>query len=491
MINNFSNRQAYGDIFVQPTSAVDAIAARLVRDQQQREMEKRQRDRALDDEFAKNVAGVKSIDIPDITKAYSDFKQAHIALQRKGNKATPQDQMDVMIKKANAFSEIAASKEDKEYWGMRAKDGKNNKRYNPNYQTIISEGLNTPTKKRNRDLDDDKLLYKYAMPNIDDDLKFAVTRDTPDPETGFEIEAGVDENDPLKDKVEVYGKRINPPNTMYNRLFFKLGSRADNEGFTRNVLDNTPDDEKQKIRTAYEVKTSDPNFIKLYGKVEPFPASAANTELGQATALKVMEAFVNLPIEKVKDKSVLNADRNKTRALDDWFTKFNAGNREWDRRRPLRFADSMALMLANKAAGQPPTDTGYISDEVAEEVGVNEIVELDGKTRDVKIIYTDKTDPQRLKIITSNGAVKPIPIKQKDGSIKMGYYQDRRTGDWEGLGKDGKPAVISREAAKDRYVKEVSPTKFKTQVGTKASENTKGDKKTTTKPKSDPLGLGF
>ncbi len=127
----------YGDVFSIPTSTIDGIANRLYQEQKIREQQKLQQDKALDDEFAKNVAGVKSIDIPEISSAYNDFKQAHINLQKKGNKATPQDQMDVMIKKANAFQKITGSKEDKEYLLNRAKEGKNNKKYNPDCRLLM------------------------------------------------------------------------------------------------------------------------------------------------------------------------------------------------------------------------------------------------------------------------------------------------------------------------------------------------------------------
>ena len=71
----------YGDVYTIPTSTVDGIANRLYQEQKIREQQKLQQDKALDDEFAKNVAGVKSADIPDITSAYNEFKQAHINLQ--------------------------------------------------------------------------------------------------------------------------------------------------------------------------------------------------------------------------------------------------------------------------------------------------------------------------------------------------------------------------------------------------------------------------
>ena len=485
MAAQFSNRQAYGSIYTIPTAGIDNIAKQVYREQQVREQQKQQQDKALDDEFAKNVAGVKSSDIPEITSAYNDFKQAHINLQKKGQKATPQDQMDVMLKKAAAFQAINASKEDKERLKQYAATVKSDTKgiYDPNAPQMVNTWLNTPTSKRNFD-EDANLKYKYAMPNIDKEIKNAagVGKD-------FEVQAGVDEKDPLKDKVEVY-KTINPPNVFYNNLFTGLAARSDNKGFTRSVTDNMTDDEKEKLRVAYEAKIQDPKFKALYGDVQPFPASAADTELGQAVALKTMEAFVNLPIEKVKDKSVINADRAATR-------KRAEGMEDWRTKNKITFGQSMAKIAANKAAGTPPEDTGYLSDNVADEVGVNQTVNFGGKQTERKVIYVDAVDPTRLDIITGRNlskkqiGVEPIAIKQPDGSVKMGYYQDLGTGDWEGKGGQ----KISRERVKDDYIKTVSPSKFKVQAGTKASENTKSTQEAPKVPsgysRADLKGAGW
>ena len=446
MINNFSNRQAYGDIYQVPTSAIDNIANRLIRDQQQRELEKRQQDKALDDEFGKNIAGVKSIDIPEITKAYNDFKQAHIMLQKKGAKATPQDQMDVMIKKQNAFSEIAASKEDKEYWGMRAKDGKNNKRYNPNYQLVISEGLNTPTKKRNRDLDDDKLLAKYAMPNIDKEIANAAGKGQE-----IELQVGVDEKDPLKDKVEVF-KTINPPNVFYNNLFTGLAARSDNKGFVRSVTDNMTDEEKEKLRVAYEAKIQDPKFKALYGETQPFPASAANTELGQAVALKTMEAVVNLPLQPVKSESKINADRALTR-------KRAEGMADWKIKEAIRQAgrrELLGMREAAKAAGEEANDL-WIDQYLG---GLENDAKAGGKTQTYKFNngnivegYPIEVDPVMSKALGFDSKNQGRLMVTKDGKyVPMFYKTDEN---YEPIMKNGsyiidgtKTNVLTQDAIK-------------------------------------------
>jgi len=190
--------------------------------------------------------------------------------------------------------------------------------------------------------------------------------------------------------------------------------------------------------------------------------------------------YSKLPIGKTKEKVQGNYTNRQKGKMDDWRTKFDAANKEWDRRRPLKFADHMALIAANKKAGQVPPDTGYVSDEVANEVGQQQTITLGGKQRDVRVIYTNDVDPERLNIIVGkdlskkNPGVKPIQIKQPDGTYKMGYYQDPGTGDWEGE----KGQKISREAAKDRYINRESSSKFKAESNTKGSENTKGQSQT-------------
>ncbi|MES2382408.1 MAG: hypothetical protein V4538_15280 [Bacteroidota bacterium] len=187
-----------------------------------------------------------------------------------------------------------------------------------------------------------------------------------------------------------------------------------------------------------------------------------------------------LPVKQTVQKRIVNTeavmDKRRKEGMEDWRTK-NA----------LTFKQSLEkirLNNQNRKDGLPTEDTGYVSDEVADQAGQDITVDLGGKKRDVRVIYVNDVDPERLDIITGKDLTKkkigvtPIQIKQPDGTYKYGYYQDKGTGDWEGA--DGQK--ISREAVKDRYISKVSPTKFKVQVGTKGSENTNTPKvKTTTK----------
>src|SRR4051812_7401356 len=100
-----------GDAFIISTPHIDQLANRVYQEEQQDKLYRRQQDKMLDDEFARNLSGIRDADISDLTKAYGDFKLAHIALQKKRHGATPQDQLDLLRKKAGVYDIINKSKQ--------------------------------------------------------------------------------------------------------------------------------------------------------------------------------------------------------------------------------------------------------------------------------------------------------------------------------------------------------------------------------------------
>lgn len=464
----YAGGRPYGDIYsiATPERAVNAIADKIYREKQMQEQQKRMEEKALDDDFGKNIARVKSVDVPEITQAYNEFKQAHIGLQKKGNQATPEDQMAVLLAKAKVNEAINGSVQDKEYIKLRADEVKGDRkgRYNPDANIKLQELLNTPTSKRNRDLDDDKLMFKYSFPDLTKVIGEAVGKgEEIKIPTGKPSVKGEFYNDEL-----VY-KKINDPNKVYNTLYTGIGSRPDHVNFSRVVLDSISDQEAEDLKTRYFAKINDPRFKAVYGEVKPFPESAGNTDLGKAVAIKTMQAVDVLPLDPIRTES----KKNDQAAFD---YKREAGMADWETKRKRTFADSMKKIAANKAANQIPEDLGYLSDEVVAEYGVPL---QSGKT----FVDITNVDPERLDIITNKDLSKKkvgvkaveIDMKQPDGSLKRmkGFYVDPDTGDWEGVGGQ----KISREAVKDRYVQSKAGTKFKAQSGTRASENTKDKSK--------------
>ncbi len=206
---------------------------------------------------------------------------------------------------------------------------------------------------------------------------------------------------------------------------------------------------------------------KISEKVFGHPIREDFAEEDAAAAYTVLQ----IPVTSSKEKS-----------QQDIGAVTGAKNKEWDRRNKITFGQSMAKIAANKTAGLPPEDLGYLSDEVAAEVGQDLEVELGGKRSQRRVIFVDDVDPERLNLITGKDPSKPmqsgvkaIPIKvpQPDGSVivKKGYYQDLNTGDWEG--DNGQK--ISRERVKDAYINKYAPTKFKAKTGTKGAEKKQGE----------------
>jgi len=206
---------------------------------------------------------------------------------------------------------------------------------------------------------------------------------------------------------------------------------------------------------------------KISEKVFGHPIREDFAEEDAAAAYTVLQ----IPVTSSKEKS-----------QQDIGAVMGAKNKEWDRRNKITFGQSMAKIAANKTAGLPQEDLGYLSDEVAAEVGQDLEVELGGKRTQRRVIFVDDVDPERLNLITGKDPSKPmqsgvkaIPIKvpQPDGSVivKKGYYQDLNTGDWEG--DNGQK--ISRERVKDAYINKYAPTKFKAKTGTKGAEKKQGE----------------
>ena len=201
---------------------------------------------------------------------------------------------------------------------------------------------------------------------------------------------------------------------------------------------------------------------KISEKVFGHPIRQDFAEEDAAAAYTVLQ----IPVTSSKEKS-----------QQDIGAVQSAKNKEWDRRNRITFGQSMQKIAANKAAGLPPEELGYVSDEVAAEVGKDLEVEFKGKKSTRRVVFVDDVDPERLNLIIGKDPSKPmqsgvkaIPIKvpQPDGTVivKKGYYVDYNTGDWEG--DNGQK--ISRERVKDSYINKYAPTKFKAKAGTKGAE---------------------
>lgn len=299
---NTNIRAPYGDIYTVSTPHIDRVTNQLYAEQKQRELRQEQQNKMLDDEFARNLSGIRDADIGDLTKAYGDFKIAHIELQKKGNRAGTQDQLELLRKKAAVYDVITKSKIDKQWEDEQAKQIMTDKKgyyANDAHQQLIQR-RNTPLSRLDK-TKDDKLLYEFHEPNLTKQLKEAQGTDAEIP-----IKVGVSKTDPLKDDIEVY-KAGNAPDKFANKLLEGVMASNDGRNFAGIMNHKYDDAQLEDLKNRYTAKVNDPKFIAVYGEPKPLPAP--DTDLGKAVAIRTMEEFANKEIKPAKLVSQINAGR--------------------------------------------------------------------------------------------------------------------------------------------------------------------------------------
>ena len=246
------------------------------------------------------------------------------------------------------------------------------------------------------------------------------------------------------------------------------------------MIKSLNDDEKKKLRTDFEVKIASPEFKAVYGEVQPFPESASKTDLGEAVALKVMQSFVDLPLNGT-EKSVANLDRvTKDRQK---FAEEQQGRGFRHREYMAGLQDQYIRARARDGVNAAEAQVGYLTEELANRYGKDVTVTFGGKTEEKRAVFTDNMDANDLRFIQGKTTIRPVPINEVDskGNVvrrRMGYYYEPATKDF--LGENG--ARISGERVRRTVIDDIQNTKWKAgqnnaapkPSGTKASENTKG-----------------
>jgi len=335
-----TERLPYGDAFITATPALDRLSQQLYGEHIRKERYKEQQDKMLDDEFARNMSGIRDSDIGDLTKAYGDYKLAYQAGMKKQN-ITPAEQLEILKKKASVYDVINKSKQGKLWEDLQQKQIMNDKKgiyADDAHQQLIGR-RNTPISKLDT-TKDENLLYKYSVPDLDKELKTARGA-----KRAIPITVGVSKTDPLKDDKEVYDAQ-NTPKQFYGSLLTDVVSKNQSRNFAGLVNNKYSDEELEDLTNRYQAKINDPKFIAIYGKPEPFTdGTRGMTDLEKAVATQTMEEYVNLDVKPSK----LISERNEDRAM-------KVKNDEWDRRAKINFDRSMQKIYANNAIYQGRED---------------------------------------------------------------------------------------------------------------------------------------
>ena len=452
----------FGDVYFVNTPYLDKVSDRLYNEERQRKLQEEKDAKILDDEFAKNMAGIRDADVPELAKAYGDWKIANKFLI-KNKSATPEQQLEVLRKKADMYKIISESKAFRDQEKAYGADIiKNNKKYKKDAGVGMTGILRTPVSKmRGQDVFT-PLRYEGNLTNFADLLKKSqgiakdITEEREDNPNGLETRV-------------TRGKRFNNAKEYADILLGGVADRQADDDFVRTYGDISPES-FELTKQHYDLMMQDPVIARRFGNPEPFREPKSEAEK-TAQYMGMVYALQNTPTVK-------------STIEPNWQGRFKAKNAEWAKRNRITFGQSMAKIAANKEAGKPLESVGYLSDEVAAEVGevaslppvVANKLSLDPNV-EYTIVYEDKVDPERMMLIKGGkkdnygfirGGVPGIDIQQPNGKVRKAYIVNTGTGDW--IGEDAQP--ISRERVRDEYINKVSPTKFKAQIGTKASENT-------------------
>lgn len=520
----FQNRSAYGEIFTIPTQYIDNIANKLYAEQKQRQAQQQQDIKGMDDMFARNVSGVRDEDIPEIAQSYNEWKTAKIKLAKNpNNKNRIQDELEAQRKMVKTSQQIGNSKQ------MLKTLQDNGKRvaakpddHFDDAPSLISMTNGVPTSQfstllrpdPNGELD--PISGKVKMVGFDPaDYNSYVDRGNVKnwqpimkSAVGSLKDVTPISEDYKDDKGLVLGQKVtpikataSPTSYMANMSQYVYSGVGRMKHFTNSFKESYTDDNATKIATEYyEQAKNNPLWKQAWGEngiaIPPEALANPNTRV---LALNSMEYALNNPPQLGTPRNVPNVpnllDKKNKDAMANWRTKFEAANGEWDRRRPLKFADSLALIQARNDAGgnTEDYDAGYITDDYFKKYGkqidlkdagwvVNGIMKGE---KPAGFVPVSSIHPSDINLI--NGfdkekkqlAVNPIEVNGVKG------YIVKKDGDW--VGDNG---LIPRDRVRARNIETRMNTKFK-----KNEQNNKkgfGNKAPApVKPKKDPLGLGF
>jgi len=303
----------YGNAFLINTPALDQLGQRLYMEERQRQQQNVNNAKALDDEFSKNVSGIRDADIPDLTKAYQEYKTATQAGMRKKGGVSPEEQMGILQKRANMYKTINESKAEKEREEMDAKRySVNPDDFNDNAAELLVKGRQLPLSQKKAyktigqdgketviDLTNpenlrwqDKTNWQGILQKASGTLSQRGNPITKLLDNGLEFEETTYKggNDPLKFYEGVIGAMNTP------RASQSLASR----------YKFTPE-EAQDITLRFEELKKTPEFKNAYGDIK-FPESSDMSEGARTAKLLAMTNAINNPptptVKRFTDKKV-------------------------------------------------------------------------------------------------------------------------------------------------------------------------------------------
>lgn len=415
-------QRPYGNDFIVETPSLDRAEQRLYAEQKQKEAQQQYNIKQLDDEFSKNVSNIRDADVDDFTNLYNDYKLATQSSIKNKSGTSPQQQMELLRKRANMYkliNESKAEREREEMYGKRYSTKPDD--FNDNAPELLIEGRKLPiSKKRNYigadgvaiDLTNPQNLLWQDKTNWQPILqKAGGTLNRRGESTRVKLPGGLEEE-------ETTYKGLSSPVDYYQSIVGAAMSSPRGAKSLSNRYQFTPE-EAQDITIKFEALKNTPEFKAAYGDVK-FPEFADMTEGTRTAKLLAMTHALNNPIVAEK-KNIKNLDAVMNRAQE----------------LKLKYA---AVQNAYIKGRQKLTQ------------------QSEGLSKyDVLGLYYDKATPAKRNVKVGGGGVFPkyeeveeyrIPANEVDANHKKlfgnvapysddegnKYYVVRDDGDWEGKG---------------------------------------------------------
>lgn len=314
-----ANGRPYGNDFIVGTPALDQIHNQLYADHKNREIQRQHEMTSLDDEFSRNVAGIKDADVDDLTKLYGDYKTASQQLMKQRDGATPQQQLELLRKKAEMYKLINISKQEKENAAILGKAVMNDTKgiYDDKAAQRVKARLKTPTLQYGKytevdangkpipiDLTDEtSYLYKLGGSDFSKDFEAAKGKDrdlTPDDKV-------VDPQDPLKFSQKQY-KGKNNAIEFYTTLLPRISGSKEQKDFVLRTDIDYPAQKAAELEARYKELVKEPAYRRKYGLKEgdEIPLTSYDSPVARAVRIRAMEHAVNSPIIEKVDKTIDN-----------------------------------------------------------------------------------------------------------------------------------------------------------------------------------------
>lgn len=274
----------YGDIVFVNTPNLDRMGAMIYNEEKQRKAAQAKADADLDNEFSKNIAGIHNADIPDLTKAWGDFKAARQSLIATKGGTTPEQQMAALQAKARVYDLISKSKLRKESDKFDVEDYKKNSiRYKKDAHERMLKNMNTPTSQLPKDYHND-YLYDGSQSDFSKALDFA-KGDTIDMPTE-EVPNGLGKS--------LYSvKRLSNPSEYFHNVLTKVVGDQQTDDFSKKYF--VEPDEYNKVKDQYDLLIADPKVKSRLGMQVDLPQESDLTPLTRAAKYLAMQHTIQNP----------------------------------------------------------------------------------------------------------------------------------------------------------------------------------------------------